>query len=140
MSRSPDLSAEVRHNLDELVAKGVRAIVSSIAASAEQLRVKHIPDEAPTGSTGELSKDWREQEIDPLTRVVYPGDEAWYAHIVARGRRGVRPRRARALQIGEMFRAHAGPARANPFDDRAIGALEGRLDELMDDALKEAGL
>lgn len=134
------LSAEVRHEIDQLVERGVAAIRQAVAETARELRETHIPAEAPTGATGALSTDWHETERDALTRVIHPGEEAFYAHIVARGRAGTEAPRGRALTIGGEFRQHAGPASADPFDRRAIAAIEGRVDELMNAALEGEGL
>lgn len=133
-------SIEVKHDLDQLVQQGVRAITAAVEAAARELRETHIPDEAPSGATGALASDWREREVDPLTRIVFPGRDAFYAHIVAGGRQAVRPVNARALPIAGEFRAHAGPASADPFQERAIAALEGRTQQLIEDALAAEGV
>lgn len=133
-------SVEVTHNLDELVQRGVAAIVAATEAMADELRGTHIPDEAPKGATGALSSEWSVREADPLTLIVSPPGEAWYAHIVARGRRGVEPTRRRALTIDGEFAAHAGPASGDPFHDRAVARMEQRGDALIEAALADQGL
>lgn len=130
-------TVEVRH-LDELVAQGVAAIVAATEAMARGLRETHIPSEAPRGATGALASDWQERQVDPLTRIVSPGPDAFYAHIVAGGRQAVKPTRARALPIEGEWRAHAGPAAPNPFHERAIAAMESGADRVLADALAAA--
>lgn len=139
MGESPvELSIEIRGELESLVQQGVQAIRAAVAEASRELREVHIPAEAPQGQTGALASDWLEREISPLERVVYPGDTAWYAHIVARGRGEVT---GRALPIPDVgFRTHAGPTAPDPFDERAIAALEGRLDELLEAALTDQGV
>lgn len=138
--RLAGLSVEVDHEIDKLVDRGVAAIRQAIADATRELRETHIPAEAPTGTTGALASDWREEERDPLTRVLTPGLDAWYAHIVARGRSGAQAPRGRALTVAGEFRQHVGPAAGDPFDERAIAALEGRTEELMTAALAGEGL
>ncbi|MFP4635913.1 MAG: HK97 gp10 family phage protein [Nitriliruptoraceae bacterium] len=140
MSSSLELDAEVRHDLEELVDRGVAAIVAALETAAHELRETHIPAEAPRGATGHLASDWHEREHDPLTRVVFPGPEAWYAHIVAYGRAAVRPVGSKALTIGEEYRAWAGPATPDPFHERAIAATEQGADRMLDDALAAQGI
>lgn len=130
---------EVEHQLDELVQRGVQAISAATAHMSAAVREEHIPAEAPVGATGELASSWEETERDALTRVVHPGPEAFYAHIVARGRGPVETAGARALTIDGQFRAAAGPAAANPFHERALAAAEARTDEFIAEALAAEG-
>lgn len=134
-----DIDVEVSHRLDELVQAGVRAITQAVAAAAGEMRSTHIPAEAPSGPSGALRTDWHVRERDPLTHVVHPGDDAFYAHIVARGRRPFRTRKPYQVRP-ETWRMAAGSTRPNRFDERAIAALEARTDELMDAALADQGI
>lgn len=134
------MEAEVQHTLGELVERGTRAIVSAID-TISQRAAEAIADEAPQGATGKLSSPWQIEEADPLTRVLRPDPDAWYAHIVARGRGPVAPRRARALTIpGVGFRRSAGPVAANPFHERGIASAQGDIDDALRRALAEEGL
>lgn len=140
MSELVSYDVEISHELDKLVQQGLAAIVEATEQMSRQLREEHIPDQAPQGATGNLGSDWREREVDQLTRVVYPGPEAFYAHIVAGGRGAVEPTRRRALTIEGAFAAHAGPAAADPFHDRALQATEQGADQMLDQALATVGI
>lgn len=126
--------------LHELVQRGTRAIIAAVGYVADDLAERHLPDEAPTGRTGALSAPWQVTERDPLTRVLHPQPDAFYAHIVARGRGMVRVRYARALTIDGVFRASAGPMSPNPFDERAVARAEAALDDPLHRAFAGEGL
>lgn len=80
-----------------------------------------------------------------------------YAEVVARGRKEVRPRNAKVLLIpvssppageayitsgGETFilRPRAQATKANPYDERALRALDGEAERIVTEAYQKAGL
>lgn len=137
---SMELNVEITDSLDGLADRGVRAIARATGILAEQLRTRDIPEEAPTGATGALARDWRQRQDSPLERIVYPGPEAFYAHIVAGGRAEVTPDGADALTIEGRFAAHAAPTAGNPFHERALRRTQQSTDDAIAQALAAEGL
>ena len=62
--------------------------------------------------------------------------DQWISH----GRAEVRPVRRRALPVDGEFRAFAGAAAPNPFDERAMASVEARADRFIDEAIREMGI
>lgn len=126
--------------VDALVDAGVRAITTGVRLIAEALATEHLPDEAPVGATGTLSRDWQLREGGEFSWVVFPDDDAFYAHMVARGTSAHGPRRARAMRIGDRFASFVGGITADPFHLRAQAQAEGRASDLLAEALAEEGV
>ena len=136
-----EFDVDVDSAIDELVAAGTRGIVRANELMARHLREEDIPREAPRGGTGSLQEDWHEREEDPLTRVVFPGRDAFYAHMIARGTEEHGPRRARALRLPDgRFAAVVAGIPPNPFHERAVAAMESRAEDLLDQALADEGI
>lgn len=135
-----DASIDGVEELQALAEQGARAIVRATEILAGELRGEHIPAEAPRGRTGALADDWQERQEDPLTRVVFPGARAFYAHMVARGTGAHGPRRARAMTVEGRFAAHVAGQAANPFHERAAERLSRGADAAVDAALRELGV
>lgn len=129
-----------QEEVEQLVQSGVRAIIRSIEIMATELRTDHIPDEAPRGPTGNLKRDWRQRQLGPIEWVVFPGSDAWYAHIVAGGRRAFGPDRADALSVEGEYVARVSGIPANPFHLRALDRATARADEILADALAAEGI
>lgn len=129
-----DLQKFIHHDFPDLMQKAIKE--TAFALTAE------IKKEAPVDE-GRLQGSYNVRQAGSLSwAIVSNADYRWIVH---EGRGAIRPRKAKALRIdlgtkgGVIFRRYAGPAKGNPFIDRAIDNMQPRIPDIIARAMEGGG-